>query len=90
MLIVMLSLTLLFVSTTSRHIESRQDMKEPLRIEEVGRRELQGYERQEKRSEDLNDEEVPMIEEVERREPRGYARQEKRYYGLGYRGFGYS
>ena len=40
-------------------------MKEPLRIEEVGRRELQGYERQEKRSEDLNDEEVPMIEEVE-------------------------
>ena len=53
-------------------------MKEPLRIEEVGRRELQGYERQEKRSEDLNDEEVPMIEEVERREPQGYARQEKR------------
>ena len=89
MLIVMLSLTLLFVSTTSRHIERprRQNMKEPLRIEEVGRRELQGYERQEKRSEDLNDEEVPMIEEVERREPRGYARQEKRYYG-GYRFIG--
>ena len=71
MLIVILSLTLLLVSSAApkpRQVAAPRPRQEAHvwypRIEEVERRELSGYARQEKRSEDLNDEEVPMIEEV--------------------------
>ena len=65
MLIVILSLTLLLVSssasTKKRMPASRRSRVVP---KEVERRELSGYARQEKRSEDLNDEEVPKTKEV--------------------------